>query len=95
MFAYDYPVLGFFWSMLIVFLWLAWLMLLFRVVADIFRSRDIGGLTKALWLLLVVVIPFLGVFIYIAARGRSMTENEVARREAKFRERVQRARAGG
>ena len=49
MVAYVYPLLGVFWSMLIFFLWIAWFMLLFRIIADIFRSADLGGLAKTMW----------------------------------------------
>ncbi len=92
MLAYDYPLLGFFWTMFIVFLWFAWLMLLFRVIADLFRTHDMGGLSKALWALFVIVVPYLGVFIYLIVRGRSMGERETTEREAAFHARVRRAR---
>jgi Short C-terminal domain len=82
--AYDYPLLGLFWTMLWVFLWIAWLMLLFRVFIDIFRSRDMGGGAKAVWSIFVIVVPFLGVFVYLIARGRKMTERDIE--EAKNRE---------
>jgi heme exporter protein D len=98
MFAYDYPILGLFWSMMIFFLWFAWLMLLFRVFADIFRSRDMGGFAKALWSIFVILVPFLGVFIYVIARGHSMTERDVAQarsREESFRSYVQDAAGSG
>ena len=73
MLAYDYPLLGFFWTMFLVALWFAWLMLLFRVIADLFRTHDIGGLSKALWSLFVLFVPYLGVFIYLVVRGGSMS----------------------
>ena len=92
MLAYDYPLLGFFWSMFILFVWFAWLMLLFRVIADLFRSHDLGGLAKALWAILVLLVPFLGVFIYLVARGGSMTEREHAESEARLQARVRKAR---
>jgi len=75
--AYDYPLLGFFWSMLIFFLWFMWLWLLFRIFADIFRSKDLGGVAKTLWIIFVIVLPFLGVFIYVIARGNSMTQRSI------------------
>ena len=77
MFAYDYPILGVFWSMVWLFLWIAWIFLLFRVIADIFRSHDMGGWGKALWAIFVVVVPFLGVFVYLIARGQGMAERDV------------------
>ena len=82
MLAYDYPLLGFFWSMMILFLWVAWIMLLFRVFADIFRNRDMGGFAKALWSIFVIVAPFLGVFIYLIANGDSMARRDVAQAQA-------------
>jgi hypothetical protein len=93
-FAYDYPLLGIFWTMLWFFLWIAWIVLLFRVIADIFRSRDVGGWGKALWTIFVVVLPFLGVFVYLIARGHSMTDRDIAQAQAQdaaFRSYVQEA----
>jgi hypothetical protein len=77
MLAYDYPILGLFWTMLIFFLWVAWLILLFRVFIDIFRS-DMGGFAKALWSIFVILAPFIGVFIYVIANGRKMGERDIA-----------------
>ncbi len=74
MIAYDYPLLGVFWSMMIFFLWVAWIVLLFRVFADIFRSHDMGGWAKALWSIFVILLPFLGVFIYVIVNGKAMGE---------------------
>ena len=82
MIAYDYPLLGIFWTTVVIFLWIAWFMLLFRVIFDIFRSDDLGGWAKALWLLFVIVLPFLGVLVYVIARGHKITEHEVAHAEA-------------
>ena len=75
--AYDYPLLGFFWSMLIFFLWFMWLWLLFRIFADIFRSKDLGGVAKTLWIIFVILLPFIGVFVYVVARGNSMTQRSI------------------
>jgi hypothetical protein len=75
--AYDYPILGLFWTMLIIFLWIAWLMLLFKVIFDIFRSHDMGGVAKAFWAIFVIIIPWLGVLVYLIARGRSMQERDI------------------
>ena len=60
--AYDFPLLATFWAMFIFFLWIVWLLLLFRTVMDIFRSDDLGGFAKFVWLLVVVIAPYLGVF---------------------------------
>ena len=77
MLAYDYPILGLFWTMMIFFLWVAWLILLFRVFGDIFRS-DMGGWAKAFWSIFVILLSFLGVFIYVIANGRAMGERDIA-----------------
>jgi predicted PurR-regulated permease PerM len=82
MFAYDYPLLGFFWSMLIIFLWIAWLMLLFRIIADVFRNRDMSGVAKAFWLLFIIFLPFLGVCIYLIANGQDMANRDLAQMQA-------------
>jgi len=92
MVAYDYPLLGLFWTILWFFIWVAWLLLLFKVIFDIFRSRDLGGWGKALWAIFVVIIPWLGVLVYLIARGRSMTERDLERaqeQEDAFRDYVQ------
>ena len=83
MVAYDYPLLSVLMTMLWFFLWVAWIVLLFRVIADIFRSHDIGGGAKALWSIFVIVLPFLGVFVYLLARGHAMSERDLAHAEAK------------
>ncbi|MGW1805221.1 SHOCT domain-containing protein [Streptomyces sp. NPDC002078] len=80
--AYDYPVLGVFWSMLVFFLWIMWFVLLFRVIVDVFRDDGMSGWAKAGWTLFVVVVPFLGVLVYLIARGKGMGEREVAQARA-------------
>lgn len=95
--AYDFPLLATFWAMFIFFLWIVWLLLLFRTVMDIFRSDDLGGFAKFVWLLVVVIAPYLGVFAYVIARGDKMGQRELARAEAQeqhFRSYVRDA-AGG
>lgn len=74
MLAYDYPILGVFWTILMVFLWISWLFILFQVIFDIFRSKDLSGWGKAGWMLLVVILPLLGTLIYVIARGDGMQE---------------------
>lgn len=74
--AYDYPVLGAFWTAMWVFIWVLWLVLLFRIIADIFRDDDMGGLAKTVWLLVVIFLPYIGVFAYVIARGRGMGSRE-------------------
>jgi len=83
MFAYDYPLMGVFWTMMWWFLWIAWLMLLFRTFGDIFRSRDLGGWGKALWSIFVIAVPFLGVLVYLIARGHSMSQRDMEQAQAK------------
>jgi len=82
MLAYDYPILGIFWTMLILFVWISWLFIFFHVVIDIFRSHDMGGWMKAVWFLAVVLLPLLGVLIYVLVRGDSMRDRDVARAKA-------------
>jgi hypothetical protein len=70
------PLLDLFWTMLWFFLFIAWIWLLFSVIADIFRSRDLSGWGKALWALFVIVVPWLGVLVYLIARGKAMGERD-------------------
>ena len=77
MLAYDYPLGGVFISMIWFFLFFIWIMLLFRVFADVFRSKDLGGFAKFLWILFVIITPFLGVFVYLIARGHKMAERDI------------------
>jgi hypothetical protein len=80
--AADYPFLDIFWTMLIFVLWIVWFMLLFRVFADIFRRQDIHGFAKTLWVIFVIIVPFLGVFIYLIVESRGMAERSVADAQA-------------
>ncbi|MDA5285570.1 SHOCT domain-containing protein [Streptomyces sp. NPDC054904] len=75
--AYDYPVLGAFWTVMWIFLWVMWLVLLFRIVVDLFRDHEMSGWLKAAWLLFLILIPFLGVLVYVIARGRNMGRREI------------------
>src|ERR1700678_2632817 len=74
MLASSYPVLDAFLTILYFFMFFIWIWLLITVFADIFRSHDLGGMAKALWTIFVIVIPFLGVFVYLIARGGKMHE---------------------
>ena len=78
MLAYTYPLLGIFWTMLEIFFFIIWIYLLFMVFVDIFRSHDMGGVAKALWVIFVIILPFLGVFVYLIARGGKMHERAAA-----------------
>jgi hypothetical protein len=72
----DYPILDFFLTMLYFFLFFIWIWLLVMVFFDIFRSRDLGGGAKALWCIFIIILPFLGVFVYLIARGGKMHERQ-------------------
>jgi hypothetical protein len=88
----NYPLLNLFWTMLLIFVWVLWFVLLFRVIIDIFRSRDLGGWGKAGWLIFVIVLPFLGVFVYLIARGDSMgqrDDREAQQADAEMRSYIQ------
>jgi hypothetical protein len=74
---YDYPLGGLFLSMLYFFLFFIWIWLLIMVFSDIFRSHDLGGFAKALWCIFVIIVPFLGVFVYLIARGGKMQERNI------------------
>jgi hypothetical protein len=84
--AYDFPLLSAFWTMLWFFLWILWIVLVFRIVLDIFRDDDLSGWAKTGWLVFVVVLPFLGVFVYVIARGKNMGRREVAQARAQQEE---------
>ncbi|MFH0243621.1 SHOCT domain-containing protein [Streptomyces sp. HK10] len=77
--AYDYPLLGAFFTFLWFFLWVVWLILLFKVITDIFRDHETSGWGKAGWLVFVLVLPYLGVLVYLIARGKGMSEREMRR----------------
>ncbi len=77
MLAYDYPLGGVLLTMLYFFLFFIWIYILITVFVDIFRSHDLNGWTKALWCIFVIILPFLGVFIYLIARGGKMQERGV------------------
>ena len=87
-----------FWSMLWFFLWFIWIWLLIVVFGDIFRSHDLSGWGKALWTIFVIFLPYLGVFVYLIARGGKMGEHaaqQAAAQEAQMREYVQNVASSG
>jgi hypothetical protein len=87
----NYPLLNAFLTMLWLFLWILWFYLLFWIIFDIFRSKDLSGWGKAGWLIFVIILPFLGVFVYLIARGGSMHERSAREAQAadpEFRARV-------
>jgi len=73
----SYPLLNAFWTILYIFIFVLWLMILFRVIWDIFRSHDLSGWAKAAWLFFILILPLLGVLVYVIARGGSMHERDV------------------
>jgi hypothetical protein len=80
--AADYPFLEVFWTIVVFFVWLAWLLILFRIIGDVFRRHDISGWGKAGWLAFLIVVPFLGVLIYLIANGQEMGRREVEQSRA-------------
>lgn len=80
--AADYPLLNSFWTILEIFFFVLWIWLVITVYVDIFRSRDLSGGGKALWVLFVLILPVLGVLVYLIARGGKMHERAVQQAEA-------------
>ena len=94
MLAYDYPLASLFLSFLYFFLMIMWIWIAIMVFIDIFRSHDMGGFAKALWVLFVILLPFLGVLIYLIARGGKMAEHrqtDINRSQQAFNQAVQQA----
>ena len=77
-----YPFLDVLWSMLVFFVWIAWFLLLFHVVGDVFRRRDASGGKKTLWLIFILFVPFLGVFVYLIANSDDMARRNIEQAEA-------------
>ncbi len=73
----NYPLLDLFFTMFIFFMFFIWIWLLITILGDIFRSSDLGGWSKALWTIFIIILPFLGVLIYLVARGESMQERSI------------------
>jgi len=96
--SYSYPLLGAFWTILEIFLWILWIWVLIYVFIDIFRSHDLSGGAKALWFIFVLFIPLIGVLVYLIARGSSMHERAVQQakqQDKEFRAYVQDAAGSG
>ena len=94
--SYSFPVLGAFWTIFMIFLWVIWIWILIWVFIDIFRSQDLSGWAKALWFLFVLLIPLIGVLVYLIARGGSMNERaaqQARQQNQEFRSYVQEAAA--
>jgi hypothetical protein len=84
--SYSYPLLGAFWTILEIFLWVIWIWVLIWIFIDIFRSRDLSGWAKALWFIFVLFIPLIGVLVYLIVRGDSMHERAVQEARQEDRE---------
>src|SRR5690349_24007772 len=92
--SYSYPLLGAFWTILEIFLWVLWIWVLIYVFIDIFRSRDLSGWAKALWFIFILFLPLIGVLVYLIARGGKMHEHaakDAQLQEQQFRKYVQEA----
>ena len=83
--SYSYPVLGAFWTIFMIFLWVIWFWVLITIFIDLFRSRDLSGWAKALWFIFILILPLIGVLVYLIARGGKMHERQV--QDAKVQER--------
>ena len=98
MFAADYPFLDVIWTLVIFFVWVLWFWLLFTVFADVFRRRDLSGWGKAGWLIFCILLPFLGVFVYLIAEHDGMAERNIAQaksQQAQFDDYVREAAGSG
>jgi ABC-type multidrug transport system fused ATPase/permease subunit len=82
--SYSYPVLGAFWTILMIFLWVIWFWVLITIFIDLFRSHDLSGWAKALWFIFILIFPLIGVLVYLIARGGKMHER--AARDAQLQE---------
>jgi hypothetical protein len=80
--AADYPFIDVFWSMIIFFFWVIWIWIVITVLIDVFRRHDIGGFAKALWVIFVVILPWLGVLIYLIAEHNGMRERSLQQAQA-------------
>jgi Short C-terminal domain/Phospholipase_D-nuclease N-terminal len=90
--SYSYPLLGAFWTIIEIFIWVLWFWVLITVFIDIFRSHDLSGWGKALWFLFVLIIPLIGVLVYLIVRGGKMHERmvkEAQQNDQQFRDYVQ------
>ena len=76
--AADYPFIDVFWSMIIFFFWVIWIWIVITVLIDIFRRHDIGGWHKAVWVVFIIVVPFLGVLVYLIAQHDGMADRNIA-----------------
>ena len=82
MLAADYPFLDVLWTMLIFFLWVIWFWILITVFIDLFRRKDTSGVSKVLWIIFVILVPFLGVFVYLLVNHDGMADRNIAQAQA-------------
>jgi uncharacterized membrane protein YcjF (UPF0283 family) len=80
--AADYPFMDILWSMIIFFVWVAWIWTLIMIVGDLFRRHDTSGWAKAAWVAFLIIIPFLGVLVYLIANGHGMAQRSAERAQA-------------
>jgi uncharacterized membrane protein len=85
LFAYDYPLLSVFWTLFVFAACVLWVMTVLYAMVGIFRSHDLSGLAKAAWLLFVIIAPFLGVLVYLTARGDDMARRAMTRAEDRYK----------
>jgi hypothetical protein len=96
--AADYPFMDVLWTMLIFFFWVIWIWIVITVLIDVFRRDDIAGFAKALWVIFVIILPWLGVLIYLIVEHDGMRERSVRQARAErqqFDEYVRDAAGGG
>ena len=96
--AADYPFMDVLWTMLIFFFWVIWIWIVITVLIDVFRRHDIGGLAKAAWVIFVVILPWLGVLVYLIVEHDGMRERSIKQAQAQqqaFDDRVRDAAGGG
>ena len=92
--SYSYPILGAFWTIFMIFLWVIWFWILITVFIDLFRSHDLSGWAKAAWFIFILLIPLIGVLVYLIVRGSKMHQHQVQDAQAQdqqFRRYVQEA----
>jgi ABC-type multidrug transport system fused ATPase/permease subunit len=80
--AADYPFLNILWTMIIFFAWVIWIWIAITVLVDVFRRHDIGGVHKAVWVVFVIILPFLGVLIYLISNHEGMAERNIKQAQA-------------
>jgi ABC-type multidrug transport system fused ATPase/permease subunit len=84
--SYSYPILGAFWTIFMIFLWVIWFWILITIFIDLFRSHDLSGWAKALWFIFILLLPLIGVLVYLIARGGKMHEHAVQSAQAQEQE---------